>query len=322
MNLDASFGTILIGTWAQSLVVGVSFAQAAHYFSNFPNDSWSRKALVIAASLFTLVALVGAYADAYVPLVILWGNPAAFKTETWGVPVYTIFNSLVGTICNSYLITRFYSLSKNIYVAAILYGIVLAALVLAFISTLLYPGLENITKAERLALIWAIFSATSDISIALALVVTLSRMKTTVKTTKRVIHRVMITAIQSGCTTSVVAFAGMMAIIFNGHSNIPTAFFLLLGSLYLLTLLLDFNMRQRGRSGSRNWSSSRNNPTNSSVVFQEIFVTRAVTVNGNADVELESAQRHDGSGRSQKRDLAVESIRSPEQVKVANFNTK
>ncbi|KAF7378038.1 hypothetical protein MSAN_00227700 [Mycena sanguinolenta] len=311
VDLNAAFGTTLIGTWAQSLLVGLCLAQAAQYFSNFPNDSWSKKTLVITASLFTILALVGAYADAYVPLVTLWGNPAAFTTETWSVPVYTIFNSLVGTICNCYLITRFYNLSKNIFVAVILYGIALTALAMAFVSTLLFPGLANISKAQKIGPHMGYFFY-------------YFRMKTTFKTTKRLIHRVMISAIQSGCATSLVAIAGMIAIIFKVDSNIPAIFFFLLGPLYLLTLLSNLNLRETGKSGSRNWSSSRNNPTNSSVILQDgIYVRRAVTVN--ADVDLELAQRkHDGSGGSlnQKGDLVVESIRSPEQIKVANFNAK
>ncbi|KAJ6480237.1 hypothetical protein C8R45DRAFT_1004911 [Mycena sanguinolenta] len=290
VNINAAFGTTLIGTWTQSILVGLSFVQAAHYFSKFPNDSRSKKALVITASVFTLVALVGAYADAYVPLVTLWGNPGAFTTENWSVSVYTIFNSLVGTICNCYLITRFYTLSKNIFVAVILYGIALTTLAMAFVSTLLFPGLENITKAQRLALVWAISSATCDVTIAFSLVLTLARMKTTFKTTKRLIHRVMISAIQSGCATSFVAIAGLIAVIFKVDSNIPTIFFLLLGPLYLLTLLSNLNLRETGKSGSRNWSSSRHNPTNSSGVMQDgIYVRRAVTVN--ADLDLELVQR-------------------------------
>ncbi|KAF7368760.1 hypothetical protein MVEN_00201100 [Mycena venus] len=317
---DTAFGTTLIGTWASSLLAGLAVAQAAHYFSTFPNDSWTRKGLVIASLLFTFVALVGAYADAYLPLVTLWGNPAAFSTETWSVPVYTIFNSLVGFIVNSYLISRFYTLSKNIFITLLLEVIALTAFAMAFISTLLFPGIENFKKAEAVALIWAIATAASDVLIATSLIWTLGGMKASFKDTKRLIRRVIIRTIQNGCATSLVAIAGMIAVIFKIQSNIPTAFFFLLGSLYVLTLLSNFNLRDTGKSGSRNYSSSRNNPTNSSIVLEGIHVRR--TTGRIVDpTDSETRRQQDGFGGSlnQKHDLIVESIRAPEQMKVIDF---
>ena len=57
--------TSLIGSWLASLLCGIVYAQAYSYFTNFPNDSWVRKALVITSILFSLVGLVGEYADVY-----------------------------------------------------------------------------------------------------------------------------------------------------------------------------------------------------------------------------------------------------------------
>ncbi|KAJ6551825.1 hypothetical protein B0H19DRAFT_1297686 [Mycena capillaripes] len=262
---DSAFGlstkTSLIGTWAALFLCGLAFSQAIQYYNDFPNDSSTRRIL---------------------------GSPPAFTTETWSVPAYTIFNSLTAALVNSYLISRFYTVSKNIVLTIMLCLLALFPLVMAPVSVLIFPGIENVRthprvwnshdnptyqfqKAEKLALIWAIASVTY-VTIAASLIWTLRGMKTNFSDTNRLIRRVMIISLQNGCTTSLTAVAGLIAVIVKINSNIPACFFFLL-SLYVLTLLSNFNLRGSGKSGSRTWSSSRNNKTaNTSIVIDGIHV--------------------------------------------------
>ncbi|KAJ6551846.1 hypothetical protein B0H19DRAFT_1159168 [Mycena capillaripes] len=315
--LDVASGASLIGTWVASLLLGLSFTQAFHYFSTFPNDGWTRKGLVISTLLFTLVALAGTYSDVYLPLVTFWGNPEAFTTKTWSVQVYTIFNALVAAIVNSYLISRFYTLSKNIVVTIVLLGTVLLALVTAILSVLLFPGIQNFKKAEKLALIWAIASAVSDVLIASALVWTLAGKKS-FKDTRRLMHRVMSSAIQNGGATSLVAIAGMIATIVKNDSNIPATFFFLLGPLYVLTLLSNFNLRNTSESGSRNWSSGsrNNNLANTNILVEGIHMRRTEVVTSDSEIEMARKQQ---DGRS-KEDPNVAPFNVVQHVKVSDFS--
>ncbi|KAJ7737911.1 hypothetical protein DFH07DRAFT_91882 [Mycena maculata] len=313
---DAAFGTSLIGTWAASLLYGFALSQAFHYFYTFPSDSRTRKGLVASSLILSFVGLIGAYADVYVPTVTLWGDLAAIGRETWGVPVYTIFNTMIGTVVNSYLITRFYHLSKNIVMTIILCAVALSALVLAFVATLLYPGLANIKKAQTWGLIWAIICAVSDASIAASLVWELRALKTSFKHTNHLIHRVMISLIQNGCVTSLVAIAGLISAILRVDSNIATLFFILLGPLYVLTLLSNFNLRVlNSTSGSRTWSSSRNN-NNSNVLNApaiQVTIDRSVAV-----MELANREQQVGGSETQKQNSNAESF-DADQIKVSGF---
>ncbi|KAJ7771218.1 hypothetical protein B0H14DRAFT_3894751 [Mycena olivaceomarginata] len=292
--LDIGFG--LIGSWLASILCGVVYSQAFQYFTNFPNDSWTRKALVIASVLFSLVGLVGAYADVYVPTVTFWGNPAAFLTETWSVPVYSCANAMVAITVNSYLISRFYAVSKNIFVTLVLGSLTLFAFVMAFLVIFLYPGVdpENFRKVKKLTLTWTLSCVMSDVSIAASLVLTLRRMRSDFNSTNRLLRRVIIISIQNGCATSLVAIAGMIAAIFKINSNIPALFFFLLSPLYLLTLLSNFNVRESGKSGSRTWSSGRN--TADSIVVGGIHVNRTNMNPKESEIQMANMNQDESEG--------------------------
>ncbi|KAJ7619620.1 hypothetical protein FB45DRAFT_1062981 [Roridomyces roridus] len=322
---DAAFGTSLIGTWAASLLTGLAFAQAVQYFSMYPNDGLERKALVGFSLLFCCVGLLGAYVDVYVPTVTFWGDLAALSKETWSVPIYEIFITLTGTTVNSYLISRFYFLSKSILFTGILICMTLFTFIMAFVSSLLYPGVENFSKGQTLGLIWVTSSAGCavyfccifykakergiDVSITLSLVWILRRFgtRTTIEgTINRTIRRIMVLSVQNGCMTSLISVAATIAIVFKIDSNIPTCFLFQLGPLYVLTLLSNLRLRQPEKSGSRQWSSSRSrsNRNYASVVIDGLNIqTSAPNVQRESSVVLEMGNM--GRSAGPKQDTAV-----------------
>ncbi|KAF7368849.1 hypothetical protein MVEN_00210400 [Mycena venus] len=272
-----------------------------------------RKCLVAASVLFSLVGLVGAYADVYVPTVTFWGNPAALLTETWSVPVYSCANACIALTVNSYLISRFYGLSKNIFVTLVLCLIALFAFVMAFLVIFLYPGVdeENFQKVKKLSITWSISCVVSDVSIATSLVLTLRRMKSGFMSTNRLIRRVVIVSIQNGCATSIATIGGMIGVIVKINSNIGTIFFFLLSPLYLLTLLSNFNLRESGKSGSRTWSSSRNGTTpNTSIVIDGIHIGRPNMNPTQSEIERAGRRQQNFEGSlNQKSDPNAETFR-------------
>ncbi|KAJ7653174.1 hypothetical protein DFH06DRAFT_1474931 [Mycena polygramma] len=312
-QIDAMLGTGLIGTWLASFLFGLAVSQAFQYFNNFPNDGMLRKSLVVLSLSFSFVALVGEYADVYMPAVTFWGQQAALVTDTWAVPVYSVFNSLVALTVNSYLISRFYILSKNIMITVILCGIILFVFVMAFLSVLLFPGVENLERAKTLGLIWAIASAAGDVCIAASLIWTLRRMSP-FKNTDSIVRPIIITLIQNGCATSLVALGGMTAVLIDVFGDIFSVFYFILGPLYVLTLVSNLNLRQSGKSsGSRTLSSSRNNRNSvtpyTSIVIDGIHVGRATIVSPTGthehdDIEMTSRREEE----SRKQDLNPESF--------------
>ncbi|KAJ7676562.1 hypothetical protein DFH06DRAFT_610601 [Mycena polygramma] len=296
---DLFFGPVLIGTWGASILLGLCFAQAAHYFNTFPNDTWNRKSLLLSTLLFSVLGFIGGCADVYAPLVTHWGDIERAADVTWGISVSQISYALVGAIVNSYLISRYDNLSKNKIVTLVLLGLVLETLVLACWSVLTLNksartsagDLErDVAEAEKLGTIFAISSAVSDVLIAASLVWVLRSMKPSFKSTKRLIQRVMTTSIQSGAATSLAAIGGMFSMIFKIQSSLATLFLFLLGPLYTLTLLANFNLRDDGRSGTS--VSTTTTPTN--IVLDGIYIHRT-TVN---DAEFPEARRQESGARA------------------------
>ncbi|KAJ7088536.1 hypothetical protein C8R43DRAFT_1050693 [Mycena crocata] len=319
---DDPFGTILVGTWLASLLYGIAVSQAVQYFKAFPNDSLARKGLVYASLFFCLVALVGDYADVYLPTVTFWGNFEAIQTQYWPSPLYVTANSFVGTIVNSFLIFRFYSLSKNLWMTLILGLLTLLALAGALLVAIMLTIFSHYSERSRgttPTLIWIIASAAADVSIATALIWKLQGMKTTFKETNTMIHRIMLRAIQSGATTSVATLLIIITYLRKNDSNLPTLFCFLLGPLYVLTLLYNFNLRQQhnhaGNSGTIITSETRGN----NIIMDGIQVHRTAVVTMDPTESEQAHRRAEEEGSMHmKQDPDVEAF-SGQKIRVTHY---
>ncbi|KAJ7902215.1 hypothetical protein B0H13DRAFT_1882701 [Mycena leptocephala] len=195
---DDLFGSVLIGSWMAAVLYGLVISQTFQYFKMYPKDTRLRKAIVLFGLFVSSVGLAGEFADVYL---------------YWPAPVYVTFNAFTGAIVNTFLIHRFYTLSKNLWVSLICGVFVLVG--------------RN--KAKVSALIWLIATATGG----------------------KLVQRLVIGAIQTGSTTSTVAILTLVTFLIDEESNVPTGFHFLIGPLYMLTLLYNFNLRQHdGVSGS------------------------------------------------------------------------
>ncbi|KAJ7156155.1 hypothetical protein C8R46DRAFT_1350984 [Mycena filopes] len=299
---DTGFGTGLMGTWFTSILFGLSFAQAFHYFNNAEGDTRFRKGLVVVVMLFNICALGAEYAVMYLPTVTFWGDIESLSKETYAAPIAAICNGTIAFIVNAYLISRFYSVSKNIVIALLLHLMNLFAYVMSFIPPLIGAGpghektLSDLKIIVPLSTVWAVASAVTDVLIAIALVWTLRGMKTNFKDTDRLLRRIMVISVQNGCTTSLASIGGMISTLLIPFSTVSSLFFFMLGPLYLLTLLSNLNLRgSSGKSGSRTWSSSRNHtgvPGNTSIIVNGIRVERtAITTVDPTTSEIEMEPR-------------------------------
>ncbi|KAJ7164455.1 hypothetical protein C8R46DRAFT_1099581, partial [Mycena filopes] len=262
--LDTGFGCALIATWFASILLGVAFAQAFDYFRMSENDTKLRKGLVVTVMVLCLSALGAEYAVIYLPTVTFWGDVASLSEESYASPVYSSCNATIALIVNTYLISRFYSVSKNIIVTLVLLVMNLFAAIMTCVPPLLGGGPGHPTTVAGLKNLipiittWAIANAVTDLLIALSLVWALRRMKTSFKDTDRLLRRVMILSVQNGCTTALASIGAMIGSLVMPFSSISVLFTYMLGPLYLLTLLSNLNLRGSSKSGSRTWTSSRN----------------------------------------------------------------
>ncbi|KAJ6461218.1 hypothetical protein C8R47DRAFT_1159581 [Mycena vitilis] len=298
MDVDAAFGTSLIGTWLSAVLLGLAITQAFQYFNNFPNDTLLRKSLVVFTVFFSFVGLMGECAFVYLPLVTFWGNPAALMTATtlaWTVFLYPICNSIVGLTVHSYLISRFYMLSKNIAVTIALVGMTLFVLAMALMSVVQFSRGENLQRADTNVIICSVSLAAADFCIAASLILTLRRMSSPLddRSSHRLVRPIIITSIRNGCVTSLVALGGMISVLIR-VGNIYPIFYFSLGPFYVLTLLSNLNLRQNGRSSTSGMSLSttRNGSTmDPSLVIAGVRVARTTTTLSFDENDIEMGSR-------------------------------
>ncbi|KAF7343092.1 hypothetical protein MVEN_01739600 [Mycena venus] len=314
MGLDEIFGALLLGTWAASILFGIVWSEAYKYFTLFPNDPWSRKGLVILTLAFGLAALVGDYANTYLPVVTYWGNTEAIQKVYWPLPLYSIMNTLLGIIVDCYLIFRFYSLSKNIWATLFLYALILLAFagyLMGFIPLVRGSGsLADRENARIGAMVNFIAMVVCDMLIAAGLIWKLRSMRSSFSHTNTFMNRIMIGAIQTGSATGVCSILLLITFLNNPESNVATFFIFLFAPLYSLTLLLNFNIRRSsstsGTSRSKT-SESRGANVNNNILMDGIHVHRTIMTINDADSEVGAARRRDEE-TSIKRDPDAESI--------------
>ncbi|KAJ7032407.1 hypothetical protein C8F04DRAFT_1396655 [Mycena alexandri] len=298
---DSGFGAGVIATWFACLLYGIGITHAFHYFSKFPNDILLKKIILVVVVFLSTCGLVGECAAMYLQAVTYWGDPRALTVIMWPAPFGVLCNSLVVFIVNSFLTHRFYAVSKNLIVAFILFALNLGT----FITSLLFVRLLGIQVGKTaiqataqslvpLSTAWSAAGVATDALIAGSLVWTLRGMKTSFKHTTQLLQHIMAVCIQNGCTTSIVAIAGMIAKIVVPASEIDNLFNFLIGPLFLLTLLSNLTLRESA-PGVRTWLSggikdSNSIDSNNSIIFGGVHVHRSVTTTGAASEDIEAAR--------------------------------
>ncbi|KAJ7337719.1 hypothetical protein DFH08DRAFT_1015108 [Mycena albidolilacea] len=254
-------GSILIGSSLSSMLYGLVLTQAYEYFLLYPTDVMYRKSLVLSTVFFCTVALVAEYANVYLPTVTFWRDTEKVQKQYWPVPLFVTTSTFVGVLVNSFLISRFYSLSKNLWISFLLSLLLVTGFAGSFMVAITLQEFSLYTsrdKANTAALVWTISTAATDSCIAGALIWQLLSMKSCclLKDTRSLIKRPIIRTVQTGSTTSVVAIITLVSYLKNDSNSVPTACNFLIAPLYVLTLLSNFNLRRRdtisvsGRSAS------------------------------------------------------------------------
>ncbi|KAJ7182333.1 hypothetical protein C8R43DRAFT_1115973 [Mycena crocata] len=119
------------------------------------------------------------------------------------------------------------------------------------------------------------------------------------------IQRLVIGIIQTGTATSVIAISVIVAYYIGmNESNAPTAFHYLIGPVYMLTLLYNYNLRKQdgasdtSRSGMGRTTDSRHNGTNICMDGIQVHRTAIVSMDppdGNAPAGIETTISYNDS---------------------------
>jgi len=189
----------------------------------------------------------------YYYLVTNYNNPPALTTTVWSLALQTDCNGIVGILVELFFARRVYKLSGNVILTLIICILSFIHFSLGVYFTVEYLVLQEFAKLP--SLIWVTTlglgsAAVADLLIASSMVFLLKRARTGIPRTDSIIATLIIYAINTGLTTSIVAVICVICFALMPTNFIWLSFFWIFGKLYANSLLANLNAREALR-GSR-----------------------------------------------------------------------
>ncbi|KAJ7880474.1 hypothetical protein B0H13DRAFT_2345624 [Mycena leptocephala] len=198
-NRDIILGALLVGTWANSALYTVEVIQAyeskvhggemlmdlqaAYYYRDFKQDNWMFEVASILYHWFDSVSMIANYASVYLYTITHWGDLAYLQNQP---------------------------------AAALASG----ATIVIFPQ---YKDRKQVIIPPRECRTWLLIEAVTDISIALALVLELRKMKSPIKKNRSLVNRLVAQTIRTGTAGATIALTVLIAYLANKESNVTTA---------------------------------------------------------------------------------------------------
>ncbi|KAJ7089470.1 hypothetical protein C8R44DRAFT_892425 [Mycena epipterygia] len=306
VNLDTIIGALLVGTW---VLYAVEVIQAVYYYRHFKHDSWKLKLLVSSAIAIDSVSMIANYASVYLVTQSLTGEiwPICRISIGQPYPLYLFTTSIVAALAQSFLVFKYWRLTKNKFITLILFFFITVAIGGGFASAVMlaiFPEYKNRQKAIIPATTWLITEAVTDISIALALLLEFRRIKSSFEKTRSLLDRLVKRTIQTGAAGATIAVAVFIAFLTSKETNVPSGIAYCLGRVYCLTMLANLNARQTENTRISKGTSSGAN----------------LGTRGERGNQARSADGDDYGGIHVHR-TAVVHIETPQEFSIGSFKT-
>ncbi|KAF7366626.1 hypothetical protein MSAN_00920500 [Mycena sanguinolenta] len=318
-RLDAITGAPLIGTWASSLLYMAELLQAIHYFRTFKKDDWKLKSYVAVTFAIDTITAVADYIGVYLYTITHAGDLVYVTKQNWGVPLYMISTTTVALLVQSFLAFRYWRFTNNTIIVCFLSILILAAFGGGFSSGLtiaLFPAFKDRNKVQISATIWIVTQVAADLIIAGALVLELMKAKSVFKGQQRrvnnLLNRLVLYTIQTGTVTAVIAVLSLIAFLIDEETNIPVGVMYPLGRIYVLSMLMNLNIRKYGRPQNSTINGGQRGPDR---------IAHGTTYN--FTTEFYSSESH-GSNRGTVKSRAAASISEthPSEIAMMPTNTQ
>ncbi|KAL0955788.1 hypothetical protein HGRIS_002002 [Hohenbuehelia grisea] len=245
--LDKILGPLLIGNWINSFLFMWEILQVITYYKNY-SDPWPFKLLIAFAITIDFVSTLNSFIMVYLYSVTNWGKLLYVIKTHWPLPVEVLTVTISTTIVQAFLIHRYWSISKNIYVTTLLLLVLLASFAGGVGSTVGFcnPALYGISSlTDNFLKMWLITTSSCGVLVAASLVFELSRVRTAFKSTKSLVRKLSANAIQAGLAPAFIDMITLFCYLKDKESNVGMGFALCAGRVYTLTMLWNLNMRRR-----------------------------------------------------------------------------
>ncbi|KAF8198301.1 hypothetical protein K438DRAFT_1967041 [Mycena galopus ATCC 62051] len=237
----------------------VEIVLSANYFRHFEHDGWKSKTLVTVALIVDDLSLIGDYICVYEYTVTHAGDLEYLTTVHWPIPLYGFTTSVLGVLVQAFLVFRYWRFTQKTVIALFLS----LAIILSFGSALacslmlaLYTSFEDRQKFKIPMALWLVTEVVVDVSIVSVLLWEFRKAKGILRETQRALDRLTAVTVQSGAAAAMLACGGLIAYYMGPDTNLSLVFLYPLGRVYVITLLLNLNVRKLGKSFSTTGTSS------------------------------------------------------------------
>ncbi|KAF8145918.1 hypothetical protein K438DRAFT_1781542 [Mycena galopus ATCC 62051] len=258
--LDAITGALLLGTWASIVLYIAETIQAMHYFRHFQDDDWKLKASFRArASIMSCLNIsegIRGYTITHA------GDLAYLAKGNFGTPLLIISTGIVAIHVQSFLIIRYWRFTHNTALSVFMGCLALASLAsnleTGFV-VVFFPALKDRTKVKISSIVYIVTEVATDVLIAASMIWELWRVQSKIRITQRryssdrinnTLRRIIILSFASGATAAGITITGLIIFLAHDKTNIAAGILSTLRRVYILSMLLNLNIRKSTRTKS------------------------------------------------------------------------
>ncbi|KAL1742402.1 hypothetical protein HDZ31DRAFT_43306, partial [Schizophyllum fasciatum] len=258
-----SFGGMLIGSYFNLILWGVSITQTYLYFGVYSEDRMFIRVFVAFIFLADGVQAVFTMVYMYQTLISRFGEEKALSIATWVFSTDPALTGIIGGCIQLFFAWRIFVLTRSwlLFSCVSLFSIAtLLAGIGTGIAAHIVPAFSDFQKFKPVVIIWLAASAAADILIAVTLAWYLQTHKTGFKSTDNYIDRLIKMTVQTGMATAVWATIDLLLFLLDVTHRSHLIFNFCLAKLYTNSLMSSLN----SRSGWGYNSQSQSNPAISS----------------------------------------------------------
>ncbi|KAK2459923.1 hypothetical protein APHAL10511_008052 [Amanita phalloides] len=264
-SMDDTMGPILITTIIGAVLLGMTLMQAFYYFM-YPKDILYLKALVVGLVLADAIHLCVITDILYFHLVAKYYDPMTLSHMTWSTQVQALITGM-----SSSLVQLHYALwiwrasnSKPLLLFTLASIMVLASCNVAWlIFSSRMKAVQQTIRIAPLTMTIHSLSAFVDVMNAASIMVLLRRSQSGLIKSDNLINKMILFIVSTGLLTSLCAISLVVSLAAAPTTLISSAFYVLLGKLYVNSFLAGINAR-------RSFFVRRNDKTNDLQLFTSV----------------------------------------------------
>jgi len=247
ITLDNTLGAFLVGVAVSVALFGFISLQVYNYYSHYSNDPVFLKSMVGSIWLFELIHTVWLLHGMYIVVVTGFGNYGFLIDVPWTIKTSILWGGIINVIVQTFFAYRIRVLSNQwiIPVACVCLGAIrLTSVIVSTVFTLRMTLASYVVHFQFLFVLTLVTGAVLDAVVAVSMCYWLSKSRSDIARTDRVVMRLIIFSIESGCVTFAVGLAMLITALTMGHTFTWAAVMFVLAKVYSNTLLVSLNKRK------------------------------------------------------------------------------